>query len=472
MIENKINSVRELAELMSGELSAAVFSQLKKGDILTVSKKSYIVSNLTTGQKKNPVTRKNGTDTYYTIDKLTLKEILKNGEYGKPITGNLLIWENGNRTFFGEGRWNNLSRDIEGEIFIDLINENNQFHEKSHSYILAEKAIKEMNDKLKDENTETLSTHEIFNADLSDSQLSKDDKIKLINTKVIEYAVKSPSSVIAYLSNALNRIDGISINNVFDLARKIAKLDNKEIEIEHVAEALLYEMGRLENQEDNYSISKEEIITVLLDSRDYFEPENLERKKQLGLTDKSYGSRIKKLTQAKKQFKQLDSPSKILLSSFLNKYEETIINDAKVPTDEFLDMIIEITQEKNIEDLAERIQKAITKIENRIEDRIALELQKLPEIKDPLKSEENTAQALQRFTSEKLSNISLYDKETVERMINDSLKKNKKAVIYISYPELYYLPSKTKRILLDKSGVIKLLDQNEKIIKSRKMSRD
>jgi hypothetical protein len=48
-----------------------------------------------------------------------------------------------------------LSRDIEGEIFIDLINENNQFHEKSHSYILAEKAIKEMNDKLKDENVET-----------------------------------------------------------------------------------------------------------------------------------------------------------------------------------------------------------------------------------------------------------------------------------------------------------------------------
>ena len=38
-----------------------------------------------------------------------------------------------------------LSRDIEGDITIDLINENNRFHTKSDSYNLAQKQLDKLN---------------------------------------------------------------------------------------------------------------------------------------------------------------------------------------------------------------------------------------------------------------------------------------------------------------------------------------
>jgi hypothetical protein len=78
---------------------------------------------------------------------MTVKEKLKDGSLGKPISGSVITFANGNTQFVGEKSWSNLSKDIEGVIIIDLLNENNRFHNKSDVYKLAEKSAIEQSKK-------------------------------------------------------------------------------------------------------------------------------------------------------------------------------------------------------------------------------------------------------------------------------------------------------------------------------------
>lgn len=153
---NDINTVRDLANLdaeeQSGLLSGAVFSSLKKGDVITVGRKKYTVDS-----KSKPTQ-----NTYYTKDNKKIdykKSTLRlKDEAGKTISGELWEYKNGSGTWMGRGgtrksdRWGQLSRDIEGDISVDLINENNKFHEPSDSFKKAQEFIDDFNE-IKDEST-------------------------------------------------------------------------------------------------------------------------------------------------------------------------------------------------------------------------------------------------------------------------------------------------------------------------------
>ena len=71
---------------------------------------------------------------------------------GKPITAEFREYENGSGSWMGRGqtrdsdRWGQLSRNIEGDISVDLLNENNPFHDKSDSFKLAQKNIDKINE--------------------------------------------------------------------------------------------------------------------------------------------------------------------------------------------------------------------------------------------------------------------------------------------------------------------------------------
>lgn len=144
-LADKKYTVRDLAGMQEGEVSAAVFSSLEKGDVFTVGGKTYEVTAKTKGKTVTEFEDKKGVKKSYTKDRLTIKEKKPDGTLGKPISGNLIRYSNGNTMFSGEGSWSNLSRDIEGDITIDLINEYNKFHNKSDSYRLAEKYLDVIN---------------------------------------------------------------------------------------------------------------------------------------------------------------------------------------------------------------------------------------------------------------------------------------------------------------------------------------
>ena len=140
-------TVRELADYDAGEqkgyLSGMFFSGLEKGSKFKVARKDYEVTQYSKPKKVEFVGKKGNQITY---DEITIR--IKELATGKTITTKLITWPNGNSQFTGvESNQNHeqLSRDIEGDVNTDLINEYNRFHEKSDSFKIIQKQL----DKLK-----------------------------------------------------------------------------------------------------------------------------------------------------------------------------------------------------------------------------------------------------------------------------------------------------------------------------------
>lgn len=137
-------SVRDLANMQEGQVSAAVFSALEKGTKFKVGRnKTYTVISISKDKRRN-FTDKKGNERYY--DEVTYRI---EDDKGNKITSNLWKWDNGNSQWTGTNSNNKhegLSRDIEGDINVDLINEYNPLHDKSDSYKLAEQAILKINE--------------------------------------------------------------------------------------------------------------------------------------------------------------------------------------------------------------------------------------------------------------------------------------------------------------------------------------
>lgn len=162
MIDEPIKSVRDLANLDAeyneGFLSAAVFSALEKGDVFVVGSRRFTVT-----QKSKPAkhvfehTQKAQPEKgIYTSHEGKVMEFTKallkiESEKGDKITGSLYHFENGASKWSGHNQtrkkdaWGQLSRDIEGDIMRDLVNENNPFHDKSDSFKMVEKYIFSVN---------------------------------------------------------------------------------------------------------------------------------------------------------------------------------------------------------------------------------------------------------------------------------------------------------------------------------------
>ena len=144
-----INSVRDLANLdaeeQSGLLSGAVFSELKKGDVLSIGGKKYTVTTRTKPTENTYYTKNNKKVDY---KKSTIRLV---DEKGVTISGEFWEYKNGSGNWLGKGqtrksdKWGNLSRNIEGDITVDLINENNKFHTPSDSYKKAQAFIDNFN---------------------------------------------------------------------------------------------------------------------------------------------------------------------------------------------------------------------------------------------------------------------------------------------------------------------------------------
>lgn len=148
-----IRTVRDLADFGTeeGMLSGAVFSSLNKGDILNVGGKEYSV-DVRSQAKEAVYYTKDGEKVEYKKSSIRLK-----GENGKSISGELWEYKNGSGQWVGKGqtrksdKWGQLSRDIEGDITVDLINENNQFHNPSDSFKKAQEFINNLQSKKQDE---------------------------------------------------------------------------------------------------------------------------------------------------------------------------------------------------------------------------------------------------------------------------------------------------------------------------------
>ena len=272
----------------------------------------------------------------------------------------------------------------------------------------------------------------------------------------------------ALISRALEKVDGLSVNNIFDLAKRIAKLDNKPILVEHIAEAIQYEVGRVEGVKDTFSLSIEDAKDVLLNCSKDAEPANKTRMDEIGIVGKSHRDRISKLKAAKKQYETLNEQGKSIIKSFLIRYNDTILEDAKLNTDEYLQLLLDLTKSKDLVDVAENIQNAVRVIE----DKESIELQKLPPVKEPLKNQENTEEALKRFSSQQLSEMPIYNRNAIVKMIYAQLKKAKQVLLNTAFPEIYDLPSKTSSIRLNEKGEVELLDKNEKKISGKKLTKE
>lgn len=124
--EKSIKSVRDLADKMGMEYVGGLFTNsLKKGQSFTLLGKDYTVTAVT----ESRIRMKSG-------DGKTIEAL----KYG----GNL--YSGGNRN---NKPYDQFARDFEGQISVDLINENNRFHKKSEVFNLTQAAIDALPDDMK-----------------------------------------------------------------------------------------------------------------------------------------------------------------------------------------------------------------------------------------------------------------------------------------------------------------------------------
>jgi len=134
-----MRTVREIANMGDGYISAMVLLSLEKLEEFSVAGKKYRLVSVTKRPKRKKMFDITGKLRFY--DKTFYKT--KN-ENGKTITSTYWEWDNGNSGFHGcesNSMHENLSRDMESDVMVDLINENNPFHTKSDSYRLVERYL-------------------------------------------------------------------------------------------------------------------------------------------------------------------------------------------------------------------------------------------------------------------------------------------------------------------------------------------
>lgn len=123
-------TVFQLACLNQGELSAAIISQFYKDFQFTINNTTYIVHNISKLNKKkdNIITHKQ-------------RIIIKSNNSNKNIVGYLIYLSNKKSLYYGNNQWNDMSRNIESIINLDIINIFNPFHQKSILYKLIENKL-------------------------------------------------------------------------------------------------------------------------------------------------------------------------------------------------------------------------------------------------------------------------------------------------------------------------------------------
>jgi len=161
-------TVRELsnleAEEQSGLLSGAVFSTMEQGDTIKLGRdKTITVTKKTKPSKQTYAKLINGKKYEGSYDRITLA---LTDSKGKKYSADLWFnWvQNGQKMVSrwvrkGETRksdpWGNLSRDIEADITVDLLNENNQFHDVSDSFKRVQKYLDTSDANLEGSNLDT-----------------------------------------------------------------------------------------------------------------------------------------------------------------------------------------------------------------------------------------------------------------------------------------------------------------------------
>lgn len=92
-----------------------------------------LVGTFVSSLQKNDTFKINDHDYTVTSVSKTGNVRLKN-ELGKTVSITFLQRNGNNGVYYGTTKWDNLSRDIEGLLTIDLLNEYNPFHEPSKIY--------------------------------------------------------------------------------------------------------------------------------------------------------------------------------------------------------------------------------------------------------------------------------------------------------------------------------------------------
>lgn len=92
-----------------------------------------LVGTFVSSLQKNDTFKINGHDYTVTSVSKTGNVRLKN-ELGNTVSITFLPRNGNNGVYYGTAKWDNLSRDIEGLLTLDLLNEYNPFHEPSKIY--------------------------------------------------------------------------------------------------------------------------------------------------------------------------------------------------------------------------------------------------------------------------------------------------------------------------------------------------
>jgi hypothetical protein len=188
-IDEVITTVRDLAnkeaELQEGLLSGAFFSSLEKGDTFTVGKKKYTVDSISK-PKPQEYTNKKGEIVKYSKNSIRIKS-----EKGEVVSGEFWQYANGNSAWLGNGqtkkqdKWGQLSRDIDGDITVDLINENNSFHEKSDSYKKVQEYIGKSNQTSEKDQIRVLANG-IYQKKIDNGEMTAEQVIEILNNAGVE----------------------------------------------------------------------------------------------------------------------------------------------------------------------------------------------------------------------------------------------------------------------------------------------
>lgn len=133
-------TVYDLAAMPNGELSAAIYSTMYKGFEFNINDITYNVKNISKLNKTKDIE-----------SSITHKQniTITSSNLNKNIRGYLIYYKNGSSCYYGNKYWDQLSRDIDGIITLDLININNIFHTKSKLFNLAEIYVNSYNNKNK-----------------------------------------------------------------------------------------------------------------------------------------------------------------------------------------------------------------------------------------------------------------------------------------------------------------------------------
>ena len=138
--------------------------------------------------------------------------------------------------------------------------------------------------------------------------------------------------------------------DVQEIAKRIAEIENKPIDTQHIQEAEYYKKVLNDGEVDCNNISIDDVRFVLEGGWIY----NKERMEKLGLVDDTYHSRLVILREIKHSFEKMNNMQKSITNSFLVHFKKEL---NKLSTDVFLSNIKSIVGTEKIIDTAEMIAK-------------------------------------------------------------------------------------------------------------------